>query len=73
MFMMYIQEVHIVPKRTTSPVLEFLNNPWGARNRVEIGFSYRPAWWIGSLESILGPLKSLKIWALDFRPLSAFE
>ncbi len=29
LFMMYIQEVHIVPKRTTSPVLEFLNNPWG--------------------------------------------
>ncbi len=43
MFMMYIQEVHIVPKRTTSPVLEFLKNTWGARNRVGIGFSYRSA------------------------------
>jgi hypothetical protein len=24
-------------------MLEFLNNLWGARNRVEIGLSYRPA------------------------------
>jgi hypothetical protein len=53
------------------PVVEFLNNLW-ARNRVGIWLSYRPAarlhstqhGVIGSLESILGLLKSLKIQAL---------
>ncbi len=49
-----------------SPELEFLNNLWGARNRVGIGLSYRStrlhrAGGIDSLESILGLLKSLKI------------
>jgi hypothetical protein len=29
--------------RYTSTVLEFLNNHWGARNRIGIGLSYRPA------------------------------
>jgi len=38
---------------------------YGAGNRVGIGLSYRPARLrIGSLESILGLLKSLKIRAL---------
>jgi hypothetical protein len=37
----------------STPVLEFLNYIWGARNRVGIGN--------GSLEWILGLLKSLKI------------
>jgi hypothetical protein len=53
------------------PVVEFLNYLW-ARNRVGIWLSYRPAarlhstqhGGIGSLESILGLLKSLKIRAL---------
>jgi hypothetical protein len=42
----------------------------GARNEVGIGLSYRPATQsgeIGSLESILGLLKSLKIRALAGR------
>jgi hypothetical protein len=33
-------------------VLEFLNNLWGARNRVRIGLSYRPA-----IARICKPLK----------------
>ena len=53
------------------PVVEFLNNLW-ARNRVGTWLSYRPVarqhstqhGGIGSLESILGLLKSLKIRAL---------
>jgi hypothetical protein len=47
-------------------VLEFLNNLWGARNRVGIGLLYGPAspGGIGFLESILGLLKSLKILSL---------
>ncbi len=47
-------------------MLEFLNNLWGARNRVGIGWSVparkaTPPRGIGFLESILGPLESLKI------------
>ncbi len=44
--------------------------PLGARNRVGIVLSYRPArlhtqpGGIGSMESILGLLKSFKLWAL---------
>jgi hypothetical protein len=30
-------------KKGHRPVLEFLNNLWGARNRVGIGLSYQPA------------------------------
>jgi hypothetical protein len=46
-------------------VLEFLNNLWGLRNRVGIGFlSYRPARLHRLAELIPGLLKSLKIRAL---------
>ncbi len=52
-------------------VLELFKQSIGARNRVGIGLSYRPArlhaGGIDSLEYIPGLLKSLKIWALYTR------
>jgi hypothetical protein len=49
----------------TKSVLEFQNNLWGAKNRVEIGLSYRPARIRKPAESIywnrfLGSLKKFK-------------
>jgi hypothetical protein len=40
--------------RFNKPVLEFLNNLWGARNRVGIGLSYRPTRLHRLAEFILG-------------------
>jgi hypothetical protein len=49
----------------SSPVLEFLNNLWGARNRVGTGLSYRPVRLQSLAESVpwnrfLGSLKVKK-------------
>jgi hypothetical protein len=35
--------LHSLPTEPAETELEFLNNLWGARNRVGIGISYRPA------------------------------
>ncbi len=46
---MYHYPTSVLPKDASfhraggKTVLEFLNNLWGARNRVEIGLSYRAA------------------------------
>jgi len=55
-------------------VREFLNNLWGARNRVGIGSSDRPARLHrspDSLQSVLGFLGSLKLESLKNRALNA--
>jgi hypothetical protein len=51
---------------TSITVLEFKNS-LGARNRVEIGLSYRPARLQRLAESIPGLIKCLKIRALSTR------
>ncbi len=58
-----IHTVYCLGATETHPEMEFLNNPWGARNREGIGLSYPYRWnrFLGSLK-VKKKFRTLELW-----------